>query len=473
MRVPGTIVAILAAVWPMASIATAQDDQEVIRSAENAVLFIDTGDKSGSSVKSGSGVVISSDGYALTSYHIVQGHENTLTVHVGGRYRPAIPSVEVYDKDPPHDLALLKLNVKKGQTLPFLRIGNPEWLRKRDPLLLAGFPLGSIEPSVVGGAFDSMRPADTSECRESWLIRLPANPGSSGGPVLNKKGEIVGLLCGADRGVDQYVRMIPISLAYPMLSSTRVEYPYSRAESTTVVPGVSSILQAALASADRAVERAKGVAADANHRRVEAEGWGKAGATARARALQEWDGYKRLTLTGESGPMTYLGGVMRTSAGQVLAHGVGVREQPEGTYSGQFQWNSASGSGVFVDRQNRRMAGIWGHGQFRFGVSQPDPKRPETRQLGRFVATRYGYRLDGYGAMENVKLFGSDVSRIYGEFESGELSGFGVVLFPNGTQWKGEWKHNKLNGVGAQFRKGSSIPYRQGFFVDGNLQSPG
>ena len=121
--------------------------------------------------------------YVLTAHHVVEGMFGsgvTLTRKGGGWQG------EVYAVDPKHDLALIRLNSKPRGIEPLWqepRTGAP---RVGDQLLLVGSPFG-LEGSVTSGVVSRVT-------RKEIQTDAAANPGNSGGPALDKRGRIVGVL---------------------------------------------------------------------------------------------------------------------------------------------------------------------------------------------------------------------------------------------------------------------------------------
>lgn len=135
----------------------------------------------------GSGVIISSDGYILTNNHVVEGaKEVTVTVGDKEEYK-----AEVVGRDPKTDLAVLK--IKPKENLPAAQLGNSDQINVGDWVLAIGNPFGlshtvtsgivSAKGRVIGaGPYDHFIQTDAS-----------INPGNSGGPLFNMNGEVVGI----------------------------------------------------------------------------------------------------------------------------------------------------------------------------------------------------------------------------------------------------------------------------------------
>jgi serine protease Do len=140
----------------------------------------------------GSGAIISPDGLMLTNNHVV-GRAQDFDVRTGaGRHYQA----KLLGRDPRGDLALLQLGLAKGETVPFLAIGDSEALRPGDDALAIGNPLavGLVDqsPTFTFGII-SARNQVNGTYTDAVVTDAPLNPGNSGGPLLNGAGELVGI----------------------------------------------------------------------------------------------------------------------------------------------------------------------------------------------------------------------------------------------------------------------------------------
>jgi serine protease Do len=143
----------------------------------------------------GSGFIINEDGYLITNAHVIQGETSisvTLFLQDGKSFvRKQLRDVQIIAVNPFLDLALLKLKVPDGLKLTVLNFGDMNDVRTGDPVFAIGNPLG-LERSVSEGIV-STRARDVGGL---VLIQTtaPINPGNSGGPLLNMKGEVIGVI---------------------------------------------------------------------------------------------------------------------------------------------------------------------------------------------------------------------------------------------------------------------------------------
>jgi len=134
----------------------------------------------------GSGFIISKDGYVLTNNHVVQGADK-VTVRLSDRREI---DAEVVGTDERSDVALLKI---EGHDLPVLKIGDPDKLKVGEWVLAIGSPFG-FEYSVTAGIVSAKaRTLPNGSYVPFIQTDVAINPGNSGGPLLNMKGEVIGI----------------------------------------------------------------------------------------------------------------------------------------------------------------------------------------------------------------------------------------------------------------------------------------
>ncbi|MFH1857649.1 MAG: Do family serine endopeptidase [Candidatus Omnitrophota bacterium] len=144
----------------------------------------------------GSGVIINPDGYILTNEHVIEGADEITVILSDGRKLTGI----VTGMDPRSDLAVLKIDAKN---LPFAKLGDSDEVRIGQWAIAIGNPFGHLvnnpEPTVTVGVVSATGRALPRSARRDRdytdLIQTDAaiNPGNSGGPLVNLKGEIIGI----------------------------------------------------------------------------------------------------------------------------------------------------------------------------------------------------------------------------------------------------------------------------------------
>ena len=162
----------------------------------------------------GSGVVINDSGAILTSLHVV---ENASAIQV--TYADGTPAAaEVIAEQPENDIAVLSTTQAPAQIVP-ATLGNPGAMRIGDEAFAVGNPFGlysSMTAGVVSGLDRSFQPTD-SDRRLQGLMQIDAavNPGNSGGPLLNRYGQVVGIVVGIVNPTDQEF-FVGIGFAVPI-----------------------------------------------------------------------------------------------------------------------------------------------------------------------------------------------------------------------------------------------------------------
>ena len=148
----------------------------------------------GASVVTGTGIVLSEDGYVLTNFHVIEtAYEKGVSIRVlmydGEEYEAEVIGVETDS-----DLAVLKI---EAEDLTPATLGNSDGLRVGQTIYTVGNPLGELTYTMTSGivsALDRMVTTDVNVTVNMFQIDAAVNNGNSGGPVFNVSGQVIGVV---------------------------------------------------------------------------------------------------------------------------------------------------------------------------------------------------------------------------------------------------------------------------------------
>jgi 2-alkenal reductase len=135
---------------------------------------------------SGSGVIISADGYILTNHHVVDG-ANRLAVVFADTSRH---SAELVGSDPLTDIAVIRVGVEVPAVAA---VGDSEILQPGEQVLAIGSPLGNFRNTVTAGVVSALNRSVGRDMEGLIQTDTAINQGNSGGPLINLRGEVIGI----------------------------------------------------------------------------------------------------------------------------------------------------------------------------------------------------------------------------------------------------------------------------------------
>ncbi|MCX7916555.1 MAG: DegQ family serine endoprotease [bacterium] len=137
----------------------------------------------------GSGFIVDEDGYILTNNHVIEGVDKILVKLLGDEKKY---EAKVIGTDPKTDLALIKINA--GKPLPYVKLGDSDKIEVGEWVIAIGNPFG-LEESVTVGVVSAKGRSGFGITQYEDFIQTDAaiNPGNSGGPLVNIKGEVIGI----------------------------------------------------------------------------------------------------------------------------------------------------------------------------------------------------------------------------------------------------------------------------------------
>lgn len=172
-------------------------------------------------IEGGSGFIASSDGIILTNKHVVSDAEAQYTVITADNQKY---QAEILARDPVDDVAMLKIKPLGGRkNLPPIKLGDSSKLELGQPVLTVGNALGIFKNTVSLGIISGLSRVISASANASQasvqnlrgLIQTDAaiNPGNSGGPLINEKGEVIGISTAIVIGAQNLNFAIPINVA--------------------------------------------------------------------------------------------------------------------------------------------------------------------------------------------------------------------------------------------------------------------
>ncbi len=158
--------------------------KELVKKSKPAIVRVLVKSRAGGGF--GTGFVVSPDGRIATNMHVILGAEEAAVTLLDGSQLP-VKRIVAYDAD--RDLVIL--DVDPGRPLPTLRLGNSDEVSAGDRVVAIGNPLGVLDYTVSDGLISSVRTVGASTVLQ---ISAPISEGSSGGPLFNMYGEVIGVV---------------------------------------------------------------------------------------------------------------------------------------------------------------------------------------------------------------------------------------------------------------------------------------
>ena len=166
-------------------------------------------DTDGHALAQGSGFLVSKDGLIVTNYHVIENGSSAIVKLPDGAF---FVVDGVFASDKARDVAVIKAHGKNFLTLT---LGNSDQLQVGEEVVAIGNPL-SLESTVSNGIVSGIRTAE-EEGGKFLQVTVPISPGSSGGPLFNMQGEVVGITTLYLEGGENLNFAIPINDAKRLL----------------------------------------------------------------------------------------------------------------------------------------------------------------------------------------------------------------------------------------------------------------
>jgi serine protease Do len=196
----------------------------------------------------GTGMIVSSNGYIMTNKHVIDGADKVTVVLPDGK---TYDNVDVLGSDPLNDVAFLKIRNVSG--LPAIVLGDSKTIRIGQSVVAIGNALGQYQNSVTSGIVSGTgRPVTASSDGSATgstenltdLIQTDAaiNSGNSGGPLLNLKGQVIGINTAIAQDAQSIGFAIPIGATKGLLAHViktgKVERSYLGIQYVSITPSV-------------------------------------------------------------------------------------------------------------------------------------------------------------------------------------------------------------------------------------------
>ncbi|MGB8536742.1 MAG: trypsin-like peptidase domain-containing protein, partial [Acidobacteriaceae bacterium] len=185
------------------------DIPAIAKAANGAIVSIVMSDKDGSPIAQGSGFLVSKDGVVVTNYHVISEGSSAIVKFPDGAFY-VVDGVLTFDKT--RDVAVIKAH---GENFRTLTLGNSDRLQVGEEVVAIGNPL-SLESTVSNGIVSGIRTVEEAGGK-LLQVTTPISPGSSGGPLFNMSGEVIGITSSGLQGGENLNFAIQINDAKHLL----------------------------------------------------------------------------------------------------------------------------------------------------------------------------------------------------------------------------------------------------------------
>jgi putative serine protease PepD len=187
-----------------------------------SVVLLTELDASGKEVGSGTGFFVTADGRIVTNHHVIEGASAMTATLVDGR---VVPVTGVITFDAAKDIAVVQA---QAGTYPPLTLADSRSLRVGDDVVVVGSPLG-LSAALSIGIVSALRDEGLKDPNReeptigAWSLQHTAaiSPGSSGSPIMNRRGEVVGIVVGRMNGGEGVNFGIRVEVARQLVDATR------------------------------------------------------------------------------------------------------------------------------------------------------------------------------------------------------------------------------------------------------------
>lgn len=196
------------------------------------VFLVEVIDETGTIISSGTGFAVSADGLVTTNFHVVEhGVTFALVTQQGARFDNA----RVVAEDPSSDLAILKIEAKD---LPYLKLAATSELPVGKRVAVFGSPKGlggTLSEGIISATPRDLKERLADELLPNGGVLLqttaPVSSGSSGSPLFDSTGEVIGVISNGLRGADQPQNLnfaVPVEALKPLIPKSGFQWPFFR-----------------------------------------------------------------------------------------------------------------------------------------------------------------------------------------------------------------------------------------------------
>ena len=205
------------------TVVNAQSPQQIAKKALTSTVLLVMEDANGQPLSLGSGFFVR-NGQVATNLHVVKGASRGYAKLVDQKTKYDIEGITAVDAD--RDLVILKISVLDGQVIP---LGDSNTVQVGSPIYAVGNPRG-LEGTFSQGIISSIRKVGTDKILQ---LTAPISPGSSGGPVLNDKAQVIGVSVATFRGGQNLNFALPSNYLKKLMEQIGPAKPLSTAKPTT------------------------------------------------------------------------------------------------------------------------------------------------------------------------------------------------------------------------------------------------
>lgn len=185
----------------------------------------------------GTGFVISEDGYIVTNNHVVEEVDSISVVFLDGSELPA----KIIGRDPKTDIALIRVTTKTK--LPSLPLGDSDAVRPGDWVLAVGNPFGLAHTVTAGIVSAKGRAIGLGPYDDFIQTDAAINPGNSGGPLINLRGEVIGMNTAINPRANTIGFTVPINMVKEVLPQLKAQGHVTRGWLGVVIQPITDALQ--------------------------------------------------------------------------------------------------------------------------------------------------------------------------------------------------------------------------------------